>query len=457
MRNSFRRRASFAAVTALIWVAAQPTTTSAHDIPASVAILGYVKPAGHTLHFVLRVPLQAMRDVEWPLRGPGYLEIPKLDTLLRDAADLWIAKFIDVYEGTRKLPPPKITGTLVSLPSDRSFETFDTALRHVHGAPLDSSVDLAWQNAMLDVALEFDIESDSSRFSIDPELARLGNRTVTVLHFLPPGRAQRVFEYSGDPGLMRLDPRWHQAALTFVKLGFKHILGGIDHLLFVLCLVIPVRRLRTLIAIVTSFTIAHSITLIASAKGFAPTALWFAPLIELLVAASIVYMAFENIVGARIEKRWMIAFGFGLVHGFGFSFALRESLQFAGSHLLTSLLTFNVGVELGQILVLLIAIPLLGFFYKRVVSLRIGTILLSALVAHTAWHWMTDRGRAVAQYHFEWPVLDAAFALQAVRFALFAVILSAVVWLMSLVFSKFSASRSNTTTEHAEHAEKRRG
>jgi hypothetical protein len=251
---------------------------------------------------------------------------------------------------------------------------------------------------------------------------------------------------------MRLDPRWHQAALTFVTLGFRHILGGIDHLLFVLCLVIPVRRLKPLIAIVTSFTIAHSITLIAAAKGFAPTALWFPPLIELLIAASIVYMAFENIVGARVEKRWMIAFGFGLVHGFGFSFALRQSLQFAGSHLLTSLLTFNVGVELGQILVLIIAIPLLGLLYRRVVSLRMGTILLSALVAHTAWHWMTDRGVALSAYQFEWPAFDAAFALQAVRLALFAVILGAVVWLLSLVFQ-----RSNTTTEHAEHAEKSRG
>src|SRR5262249_7211410 len=136
------RRLALSAVAALIGLTAQPTVTSAHDIPASVAILGYVKPTGHTLHFVLRVPLQAMRDIEWPLRGPGYLEIPKLDTLLRDATELWIAKFIEVYEGGRKLAPPKIAGALVSLPSDRSFESFDGALRHVHGAPLDSSVDL---------------------------------------------------------------------------------------------------------------------------------------------------------------------------------------------------------------------------------------------------------------------------------------------------------------------------
>jgi len=115
--------------------------------------------------------------------------------------------------------------------------------------------------------------------------------------------------------------------------------------LFVMCLIIPFRRIRPLVVIVTSFTVAHSITLLASAFSLLPKALWFPPLIETLIAASIVYMAFENIVGSRWQRRWIIAFGFGLVHGFGFSFALRETLQFAGSHLLTSLLAFNLGVE----------------------------------------------------------------------------------------------------------------
>ena len=103
---------------------------------------------------------------------------------------------------------------------------------------------------------------------------------------------------------------------------------------------------------VTSFTVAHSVTLIASAYDWRPAALWFPPLVETLIAASIVYMALENIVGARRRRRWLITFAFGLVHGFGFSFALRETLQFAGSHLLTALLAFNLGVELGQLVVL---------------------------------------------------------------------------------------------------------
>ena len=185
-----------------------------------------------------------------------------------------------------------------------------------------------------------------------------------------PGGAVRAFEYSGDPGLVRLDPRWHQAALRFVALGFEHILDGIDHLLFLTCLVIPFRRVGPLVAIVTSFTVAHSVTLIASAFGLAPGALWFPPLVETLIAMSIVYMAFENIVGVKLRRRWLITFAFGLVHGFGFSFALRETLQFAGSHLLTSLVSFNIGVELGQLLVLVLLVPALSLVFRFVVAER---------------------------------------------------------------------------------------
>ena len=141
------------------------------------------------------------------------------------------------------------------------------------------------------------------RSAIRPRVDRFGQSVSTALRFLPPRGETRAFEFHGDPGLVRLDPRWHQAALRFVVSGFWHILEGIDHLLFLLCLVIPFRRLRPLIIIVTSFTVAHSISLIASAFGFVPDALWFPPLIETLIAVTIVYMALENIVYAAMGRR----------------------------------------------------------------------------------------------------------------------------------------------------------
>lgn len=375
-----------------------PGIAGAHEIPASVLLRLLIKADSTTLRVLVRAPLESMRDIDFPLRDNNrYLDIARAEPLLRQAATTWIVNAIRLYEGDLPLTG-RIVGTRISLPSDRSFGDYDGARRHMGDSILSPHVDLPWQQAMLDVEIEYPIRSPRSEFSVDPALARLGNRTTTVMLFVTPAGSQRAFEYVGDPGLVRLDPRWAHAAGRFVALGFQHIMGGIDHLLFILCLVIPFRKLRPLISVVTAFTVAHSITLIGSAYGLAPDALWFPPLIEVLIALSILYMALENIIGAKLERRWVMAFLFGLVHGFGFSFALRESLQFAGSHLVTSLLSFNIGVEIGQVAVLLLAIPALNFLFTRVVAERMGSVILSAFVAHTAWHWSADRWTALRKY-----------------------------------------------------------
>jgi hypothetical protein len=289
---------------------------------------------------------------------------------------------------------------------------------------------------MLDALVEYRIQSEDARFSVRPGFERLGISVLTVIRLVTADGGIRAFELHGDPGLVQLDPRWHQAALHFVKLGFVHILDGTDHLLFIACLVIPFRRLRPLIVIVTAFTVAHSITLVSSALGFAPGGLWFPPLVETLIAASIVFLALENIVrsGAGSKDpaytqrgRWIAAFLFGLVHGFGFSFALGETLQFAGTHLVTSLLAFNVGVEIGQVLVLLVLVPALNLFFRYAVAERMGIIVISAIIAHTAWHWMTERWADFREFPFPLPGPSAVLFL--VRLALAVTAVAAVLWL----------------------------
>ena len=415
------------AVVMLWFAAAFAASAGAHDIPNDVRINAFFKPEGQRLNLLIRVPLSAMREVDFPMRGPGYLEVSRADDALRNAVKLWLIDNIDVYEEGRKLAAPRIVHTRVSLPSDKSFAAYEQALAHLNEPRLADDLNLYWNQQLLDVLLEYPIRSDRSQFALQARVDRLGIRVSTALRFLPPGSATRAFEFHGDPGLLQLDPRWHQAALRFVASGFRHILDGTDHLLFLLCLIIPFRRWRPLVIIVTSFTLAHSITLIASAFGFVPGGLWFPPLIELLIAITIVYMALENIVGANVQRRWIITFAFGLVHGFGFSFALRESLQFAGDHLITSLLAFNVGVELGQLAVLVVLLPVLALLFRHAFAERGGIIILSALVAHTGWHWMLERGEQLARFPF--PTVDAAFVAGGMRALMAMLILGALVWL----------------------------
>jgi|SRR5689334_9675875 len=441
--GNWRRRglAATGAIVAVLLVT--PSLLRAHDIPNDVTVQAFLKPTGDRLRLLVRVPLKAMRDVDFPVRGKeGFLDIERTGPLLPDAATLWISDFIDLYENNTVLPKPRVAKVLLSLPSDRSFTAYDAAMAHVTGPELDNNV--FWDQVMLDVLFEYPIQSDRSRFSIAPGgLNRLGLNVVTVLSYVLPNGTIRAFEFTSDPGLVRLDPQWYQAAGRFVDLGFRHILDGTDHLLFLFCLVIPFRRFRALIPVVTAFTVAHSITLIASAYNLAPDASWFPPLIETLIAVSIVYMALENIVGgATVTRRWMIAFGFGLVHGFGFSFALRQTLQLAGSHMLTSLLSFNIGVELGQLLVLAMLIPALEILFRYAVAERIGTIILSALVAHTAWHWMMDRWGVLSKYHIEMPAFDAALWASLLRWLMFIVIGGGAAWFIAGLVRDRNAQRT---------------
>ena len=443
-----------ASAAAALLVLFSSATPAAHDIPNDVTVQTFLKPEGQRLRLLVRVPLNAMRDLDYPRpagsRNADLLDLARAERSLRDAATLWLSDFLELYENDQPLGAPQVVAVRAALQSDKSFASYEEALAHVTGPPLPDTTEFFWSQGLLDVLFEYPIQSDRSLFSIRPKLARLGIRTLTVLRFLPPGGAVRGFEFYGDPGLVRLDPRWHQAAFQFVKLGFFHILDGVDHLLFLACLVIPFRRLRSLVAVVTSFTVAHSITLIASAYNLAPDALWFPPLVETLIAVSILYMALENIVfatkgapgsatlngrpaspaGLALKRRWLVTFGFGLVHGFGFSFALSQTLQFAGSHLLTSLLAFNLGVELGQLLVLVLLIPALGLLFRHVIPEAMGTIILSALVAHTAWHWMTERWATLRQFRLQWPVIDAAFLAGAMRWMMLLVVAAALYWLV---------------------------
>ena len=390
MLNELTRRRSALLVAALTFCASQ---AFAHNIPVSAMVQMFVKPQGHTLQVLVRVPLTTYTDAEYPRRAGDYVDLAKVNPWLRAAATVILLETLKMYEGDQQLPNPRIVSVQMSLDSDNSFASYNTALAHVTGSPLPPVTNLFWEQGKLDVLFEYPIQTETSYISMHAAFDRLAQHEITTVQYLQPDGVSRAYELQGDAGLVRLDPNWYHAAGLFVVAGFHHILQGIDHLLFLLCLLIPFRRVRPLIPIVTAFTVAHSITLIASGYGLAPDALWFPPLIEMLIAISIVYMALENIVVEQPTRRWIIAFFFGLVHGFGFSFVLRNTLQFAGSHVLTSLLSFNVGVEIGQLLVLVLFVPALNLLFRYIVAQRLGTIILSALVAHQAWHWTEDHCR----------------------------------------------------------------
>jgi hypothetical protein len=202
------------------------------------------------------------------------------------------------------------------------------------------------------------------------------------------------------------EPRWKSAAL-YLRLGVAHILTGYDHLSFLLALLLAAglhrrtrggqvaqaatrgQAVRGTIAIVSAFTVAHSLTLITQVlhPGWLSTR-WVEP----AIAFSVAFVGFENLVPRRPRGRWLLVFGFGLVHGLGFASVLRE-IGLPRRGLLLALLSFNLGVELGQLLVVGLVLPIIVAAARRNAQRfeRWGLCLGSAVVGLFGTIWLVSR------------------------------------------------------------------
>lgn len=159
-----------------------------------------------------------------------------------------------------------------------------------------------------------------------------------------------------------------QASATFLVEGVKHILGGFDHVLFVICLVLGALSIGALVWRVTGFTLGHTVTLTSGFFGFVPDGSWFIPAVELGIAISIILAAVAALSGSRTQQNnrlmFIVTVALGLLHGLGFSFVLHDILNVSSPNLWQSLLAFNIGVELGQLMIVAILWPLLWWAAK---------------------------------------------------------------------------------------------
>lgn len=378
------------------------SSATAHDLPLDTTLNAFVKIEAQEAHVVVRVPLDLLHSVPFPVNGNEY-DLAAAAPATGQALGA-IAESVLLWEGGARLVPSSSTGRL-TLPSDRSFASYSRAAAHVRERT-DLTTRIYFDQGFFDAHLTYPISKPSAVFSVQTMVgADLRGLVKLSVRYLPLEGSSRALLISTSSGRTPLNPAWYQAARGFVVLGIEHILSGTDHLLFLLCLVLPFRRLRSVIPVITAFTVAHSVTLVGAAYRLGPGGPWFPPFVETAIAASIVYMALENVVGVDLGRRWLVTGLFGLVHGFGFSQGLQAKLQFAGSHLVMSLLSFNLGIELGQMAVLGAMFPVL-VLVRRASTERVVVILLSAVAAHSGWHWMTDRWQALTQAG--WPDLDAA-------------------------------------------------
>jgi hydrogenase/urease accessory protein HupE len=237
-----------------------------------------------------------------------------------------------------------------------------------------------------------------------PLIAKLptGHREFVVVTTAEGAILERRFLTAADSTLRFNVPESHASPTTneagsgrevlgFIKLGVEHIWTGYDHLLFLFGLLIVCRRLRSILAIISCFTLAHSLTLAAATLGWVNLS---GRLVEPAIAASIVVVGVENVFrrGAEPAGRWVLTFAFGLIHGFGFASALRDlGVGATPAGVVMPLLTFNFGVEIGQIAVALVVLPIVWRLRRSEAFVRRGVPALSVGVAGAGAYWLMMR------------------------------------------------------------------
>ena len=220
-----------------------------------------------------------------------------------------------------------------------------------------------------------------------------GNLLLEKLVGANDGPVSVALPGSANPGGSgRAMPETHTPTFWgFLRLGIAHIWTGYDHLLFLFGLLLVCRSFRSIIGIISCFTLAHSITLALATLGIVNLP---SSLVEPAIAASIFYVGVENLArrGAEPKGRWALTFGFGLIHGFGFASALRElGIGSNGHGIAMPLLTFNLGVEIGQVTIAAIVLPIVWQLRKNPGFVRYGVPILSAVVALAGLYWFLQR------------------------------------------------------------------
>jgi len=382
----------------------------AHDLPRSSVLAAFAKVENHEIHFLVRVPLDLMRDARFPANG-NLVDLVAVAPATERALAV-LAASIRFWEKDTLLTPSKKRARL-ALPSDRSFEDYDTAVAHV-AAPVASDTEIYADQGYLDAHITYPTSSAEPLLEIQTALApERGDYIELQIEYLPLHGVTRSFTLTSRSGRVAFNPAPFQVARRLARRGFAHSLTSVDHVFLLLCLIIPCRRLREAVPVIIAFALSHSLALVGNAYDSAQVGPWFVPFVQTAVAASVVYVSLENVVRVNLGRRWLVAAGTGLVYGLASSHVLRPELQFAASHSLVARLSFNLGIAGGHFTVLTGLVAATSVLTRDSAAARAGVVLLSAIVAHSGWHWMIGTGGVLWQ--IERPVLDTRLLETLVR------------------------------------------
>jgi hypothetical protein len=339
---------------------------SAHDVIVDQVVDVVVMPNGNQLIVRLHVPVTVLGDANLPRLTNRTLDVTRIaDALPVVAAD--IARNLDVQQGDEVLPDPVATARV--------------------GA----------DRASIDVQLTYPTTNDARGFSARVNAFRSNDGPVrTNLHYVMPSGLGHSISVTGPPVRVAFDPHPTEVLQQFVARGVRALLDGGDHLLFLACLLLPVRRGRSVAALFAAGALGQTIA-IALSVGRPPVTAESLTALATIAASMVVVAALQNVVRAHL--RWVVplAFAFGVLNGFAFGHAIVSAEQFAGEHTSIGVATFATVVLLGELWLGVLAWATRTWLNERGVPERAVSILASAIIAHSAMHRVLDRGQILAQ------------------------------------------------------------
>jgi hypothetical protein len=397
------------------------------DLPPEVVLQGFVKLEDGRAHLLVRLPLLLFSNFPLPKRGPGYLDLQNIDPKLKQIANA-TSHLVELSENGVTLAPTT-RDVQLSLLSDRSFAGYPNALAHLQGPPLPASTDLFWNQGFFDVHFEYALQARPPnlwlRVNVPPEV---GQRVKLQLEYLPDGETVRSYEISGDAGWIPLDPRWYEAAWLFAKAGFADAFA-LDRFVFLLCLIAPFRQFRGVLTLILVLAGLQALTLTAVAEGaLANVEVGWLPLLSnAVLAAAMVLLAIANLAAPTLRRRWFLVALVGALGGFGLGRLFMNAAQFVGTHSLVAVVCFNIGLVVGEVVILAIAFYALRLLFARLLGPILGLIVLSAMVGHAGWHGMVDNGGELGRQLGHLPTASLWSALTAVALWLLPALLVGVV------------------------------
>jgi hypothetical protein len=324
---------------------------ASHDVPIEAVVQMSVKAEGPSLRIFVGVPATLLADANLPKQVDGSLDPQAAQSLLElVASDL--VRNLDVWEDRTPLGVPV---SKIRVDSDQAIVDFD---------------------------FEYRIASDRDRFS-----ARLnGFRSLTqpvrtVAQVVTPPAGTRTFNVTGPPQRIFFAPRWTQTARRFAALGLQRLLES-NQLWFLFALVVPLRANRIVARAFAALVLGESMAILASAWGVAAPSPAFLATVQTLTAVALIFVGLQNITHGQTPWVWPVALWFGVVDGFSVGAAVRDSVQFAATHVGFSLIVFGLALVAGQLWVMLLARPVVDIVRRWARSEQMAAAILSAPVIH---------------------------------------------------------------------------